>query len=234
VDRAEKVAQPKSIKEANSEKPSNGKVILYGNIYNASNQLKLPSVTISARPINSIFSKEIQSDDDGNFRMEVDSGQIFVLSFFKADFKISKQLVDLSEKSDKLNKIQDIYLSENVDIEISKDMPVLYFEKNKSELSESITEELDALSVLLRGNRGYTIRLIGLAASDETFTKPLSTSRVAQVAQYLVSAKVPQDQIKFTAIGDNKRRSNCGFNRPCTTQDYNNDRVVVYIISQPN
>lgn len=230
----EKVAQPKTDITAEMSKPHSGKVMLYGNIYNGSNQLKLANVTVSARPINSIFSKELQSDDEGNFKMEVDSGQIFVLSFFKTDFKISKQLVDLSEKGDKLIKIQDVYLSESIDIEISKDMPVLYFEKNKSELSESITEELNALSVLLRGNKGYTIRLIGLAASDETFTKPLSTSRVSQVAQYLVSAKVPQDQIKFTALGDTKRRSSCGFSSPCNTQDYNNDRVVVYIISQSN
>ena len=134
----EKVAQPKVAITPDMAKPHNGKVMLYGNIYNASNQLRLSNVTVSARPINSIFSKELQSDDDGNFRMEVDSGQIFVLSFFKTDFKISKQLVDLSDKGDKLFKIQDVYLSESIDIEISKDMPVLYFEKNKSELSESI------------------------------------------------------------------------------------------------
>jgi outer membrane protein OmpA-like peptidoglycan-associated protein len=230
--KSEKVVQPKTAITADMTKPHSGKVMLYGNIYNGSNQLKLANVTVSARPINSIFSKEMQSDDEGNFKMEVDSGQIFVLSFFKTDFKISKQLVDLSDKADKLIKIQDVYLSESMDVEISKDMPVLYFEKNKSELSESITEELNALSVLLRGNKSYTIRLIGLAASDETFTKPLSTSRVSQVAQYLVSAKVPQDQIKFTALGDTKRRSSCGFSSPCTTQDYNNDRVVIYIISQ--
>lgn len=234
VETSEKIVQPKSTSLTDAVQPKNGKVVLYGNVYNASNQLKLSNVTISARPINSIFSKELQADEEGSFTMEVDSGQIFVLSFFKTDFRISKQLVDLSEKREKLIKIQDVYLSENIDVEISKDMPVLYFEKNKSELSESITEELDALSVLLRGNKSYSIRLIGLAASDETFTKPLSTSRVSQVAQYLVSAKVTQDQIKFTALGDTKRRSNCGFNKPCTTQDYNNDRVVVYIISQSN
>ncbi len=234
IDQSEKIVQPKSTALADIAQPKIGKVMLYGNIYNASNQLKLSNVTISARPINSIFSKELQTDEEGNFKIEVDSGQIFVLSFFKNDFKISKQLVDLSEKMEKLIKIQDVYLSENIDVEISKDMPVLYFEKNKSELSESITEELEALSVLLRGNKSYSIRLIGLAASDETFTKPLSTSRVSQVAQYLVSAKVTQEQIKFTSLGDTKRRSNCGFNKPCTTQDYNNDRVVVYIISQSN
>lgn len=209
-----------------------GKILITGKIYNSSDQLPIGSANVSIRPVNSVFSKEMSTDVNGYFELEVDSGQIYIISFFKDEFKISKQLVDLSVTKDKIIKIQDIFMTENMELEITSDLPVLYFEKNKSDLSESITEELTALSVLMKGNRKYTIKLFGLSAADENFIKPLSTSRVTQVAQYLVAAGVNQNQIKFIALGDSKRRSNCGFNRPCSETDYNNDRVVIYMVNQ--
>lgn len=209
-----------------------GKILITGKIYNSSDQLPIGAANVSVRPVNSVFSKEMNTDANGYFEIEVDSGQIYIISFFKDEFKISKQLVDLSITKDKIIKIQDIFMTENMELEITSELPVLYFEKNKSDLSESITEELTALSVLMKGNRKYTIKLFGLSAADENFIKPLSTSRVTQVAQYLVSAGVNQNQIKFIALGDSKRRSNCGFNRPCSETDYNNDRVVIYMVNQ--
>ncbi len=208
------------------------KTIIKGNVLDGANQLKMASVNVSVRPLNSIFSVETQTDKMGYFEAEVDSGGMYIISFFKTDYKISKQFIDLSDKNTKEYTLQDVYLGENVNVDINRDMPAFFFFKNKAELTESVIEELNAIIVLMAKDPTYSIKLIGLAAADENFPKPLSTSRVQSIAQYLVANGVNSTQIKFVALGDTKHRSNCGLSKPCTSEDYDKDRAVVYLITK--
>ena len=208
------------------------KTIIKGNVLDGANQLKMVGVNVSVRPLNSIFSVETQTDKMGYFEAEVDSGGMYIISFFKSDYKISKQFIDLSDKSTKEYTLQDVYLGENVNVDINRDMPAFFFFKNKAELTESVVEELNAIIVLMAKDPSYSIKLIGLAAADENFPKPLSTSRVQSIAQYLVANGVNSTQIKFVALGDTKHRSNCGLSKPCTSEDYDKDRAVVYLITK--
>lgn len=208
------------------------KTIIKGNVLDGANQLKMTGVNVSVRPLNSIFSVETQTDKMGYFEAEVDSGGMYIISFFKTDYKISKQFIDLSDKNTKEYTLQDIYLGENVNVDINRDMPAFFFFKNKAELTESVIEELNAIIVLMAKDPSYSIKLIGLAAADENFPKPLSTSRVQSIAQYLVANGVNSTQIKFVALGDTKHRSNCGLSKPCTSEDYDKDRAVVYLITK--
>jgi outer membrane protein OmpA-like peptidoglycan-associated protein len=234
IETKEVVAQKKMPTEQKyfnySTKP--GKTIIKGNVLDGANQLKLVAVNVSIRPLNSIFSAETQTDKMGYFEAEVDSGGMYIISFFKTDYKISKQFIDLSDKATKEFTLPDVYLGESVSVDINRDMPAFFFFKNKTELTESVTEELNAIIVLLSKNQNYSIKLIGLAAADENFPKPLSTSRVQSIAQYLVSNGVKREQIKFVALGDTKHRSNCGLSKPCTSEDYDKDRAVVYLITK--
>ncbi|MFN8316088.1 MAG: OmpA family protein [Chitinophagales bacterium] len=208
------------------------KTIIKGNVLDGANQLKMAGVNVSVRPLNSIFSVETQTDKMGYFEAEVDSGGMYIISFFKTDYKISKQFIDLSDKNTKEYTLQDVYLGENVNVDINRDMPAFFFFKNKAELTESVIEELNAIIVLMAKDPSYSIKLIGLAAADENFPKPLSTSRVQSIAQYLVANGVNSTQIKFVALGDTKHRSNCGLSKPCTSEDYDKDRAVVYLITK--
>lgn len=208
------------------------KTIIKGNVLDGANQLKMTGVNVSVRPLNSIFSVETQTDKMGYFEAEVDSGGMYIISFFKTDYKISKQFIDLSDKNTKEYTLQDVYLGENVNVDINRDMPAFFFFKNKTELTESVIEELNAIIVLMAKDPSYSIKLIGLAAADENFPKPLSTSRVQSIAQYLVANGVNSTQIKFVALGDTKHRSNCGLSKPCTSEDYDKDRAVVYLITK--
>ncbi len=223
--------EPKEQKYYNySTKPK--KTIIKGNVLDGANQLKMVGVNVSVRPLNSIFSVETQTDKMGFFEAEVDSGGMYIISFFKTDYKISKQFLDLSDKNTKEYTLQDVYLGENVNVDINRDMPAFFFFKNKAELTESVIEELNAIIVLMSKDPSYSIKLIGLAAADENFPKPLSTSRVQSIAQYLVANGVNSSQIKFVALGDTKHRSNCGLSKPCTSEDYDKDRAVVYLITK--
>jgi outer membrane protein OmpA-like peptidoglycan-associated protein len=208
------------------------KTIIKGSVLDGANQLKMAGVNVSVRPLNSIFSIETQTDKMGYFEAEVDSGGMYIISFFKTDYKISKQFIDLSDKNTKEYTLQDVYLGENVNVDINRDMPAFFFFKNKAELTESVIEELNAIIVLMAKDPSYSIKLIGLAAADENFPKPLSTSRVQSIAQYLVANGVSSTQIKFVALGDTKHRSNCGLSKPCTSEDYDKDRAVVYLITK--
>jgi len=208
-----------------------GKIVLKGVVLDGSNQRKLASVKISIHPLNSIFSTEAQTDQNGYFEAEVDSGKMYIMSLYHSDYKRSKQFVDLTNERNKEFGLQDILLTEN-DVEINRDMPAVLFLKNKCDLTENGLEELNAVSVLIKADPTFTIKLIGLAAGDEYFTKALAISRSQVAAQYLLNSGISISQIKLVSVSESKHRSNCGAGKPCTIDDYNKDRAVIYLITK--
>lgn len=220
-------------------------VVLTGKVISGIDNKALKDVSISVRNVNSIFSVNTESDNNGGFKLIVDNNNTYLISYYKEGYTVGKQVIDLSNNQYMDYKIPDFYIldenttQKNVAVKMENiaaaplsetAMYTLSFEKNSYNISGKNMAQVFNAVKQLKAAPNRTIAIYGMASKDEISARSLAEARVTEVTKFLEQNGIKGHRITIEILGSTKSISKCGVINPCTEEDYKKDRVVLYEI----
>lgn len=101
-------------------------------------------------------------------------------------------------------------------------LPDVYFDLDKSDLTERSLNSLNKLAVLLKSNPDIRAELAGHTDSrgSAQYNEKLSQDRINAVVTYLETKGVDPDRLSGRGYGESKLRNHCKDGVPCTEQEH--------------
>jgi outer membrane protein OmpA-like peptidoglycan-associated protein len=178
--------------------PGDAVTLVSGTVYDSKTKDPLGTTIIIKDMKTKRVVAELNSDDEnGSYYVVLNAGRTYSITSRKSGylFYSERYEVPLSSKGEEITK--DIYLSKN-DTRL-----LIYFDFNKSTLSDESYSELDNVIEFLNQNPGVRVRFEGHTddVGTDEYNDKLSASRASEVKKYLTTNGIDADRIQTKGYG---------------------------------
>lgn len=204
-----------------------------GKVINIKNKAPIISCSIKAFDEFDDFIGEVQTDIDGKFNIEVPCGTQVRVEASKAEHSTESQMVPLLGKHGneipninfELVKYEDLIVVEDEQEKI--DINPIFFEFDKSTLTEQATIELDRVVYAMTKFPNIKIKIESHTDSRgrDAYNLKLSDDRAKSTQQYILSKGIDTERI-LSAIGygETRLRNHCKNGIKCSEEEHFKNR----------
>ncbi len=130
------------------------------------------------------------------------------------------------------DKIITITNEENVTVKVAEEekfnLPVIYFERDESQLGQGAGTVLNKLILILKDNPQVAIKLAGHTDSrgEAAYNLKLSQQRIESVKRYLEQNGIDSQRISGQGFGETRLINQCMDNSDCTEEEHAENRRI--------
>lgn len=226
--------------EKPENKPENNNSV-DGVVIDAITEAPVPNANIVLFDSNNLKIAEVQSEDDGTFKLEnLISNYNYTLNIKKDDYE--ELMESLSTKDNvqikwthKLIPVGAVDIVENEKSETMFKTEAVYFNFDSFSIRDDAKKELDRLADYLVKNEGIKLKIESHTDSrgSAVYNKYLSNKRAKASKDYLLSKGVSQDQIvSAMGYGEEQLLNGCSDGASCSKKSHQLNRRSEFIFVQ--
>ena len=225
-----------------AEKPGLKTLVLEGQVFNTATERSVPNAMVKVLSITGDPIKEVVSDVEGNYRIEIPWQEEVIL-------ETTKERYSLYSQQFKGEAIEQVAGAQNIPIvaydnlvEEKEDQTVLklnkfYFAKGKSTVTADIARELDKVVEAVKAFPAMQLRIETHTDSrgGSAYNFGLTQSRSDAIKQYLVGKGVPEGTILYAVgYGEDKILNNCTNGVFCLEMLHQQNQRSLFVVLNDN
>lgn len=215
---------------------------LRGRVVDVSSNLGIAKAQIKLLSDNGDLLKELYTNDDGNFTVEVPWVNQITIQSGKGEFSeysknyTGKELEEIQKQSYNIELLKLVDLLTEAEGKNVIKLKKFFFAKNKSDINPEVSTELDKVVEAVKSFPDLKIRIEthtdsrGYASTN----KKLSQQRSDAIKNYLLSKNVPEENIiESVGYGEEKITNNCTDGVYCLNFLHKqNERTLIEVVSE--
>lgn len=177
----------------------------------------------------------VKTDANGYYKIETHINEVYTLV-------VSKERYDTDDKQSKANiadqridfqlQINEIVLEPGVDLAKVLNIPIIYFDFDKSNIRPDAAVELEKLVVAMETypKLHINIRAHTDSRGDDSYNKKLSERRAKSTLDYIVSRGVSKSRLTSEGLGETELTNGCNNGVPCSKDEHQKNRRSEFVI----
>jgi len=213
------------------------KQVLNGIVTDLETGLMLTNTKLSLFDDQFNLINEISSDRDGKYTLEVVCGKIYYLRAEKLEYdtKESKVIIDATSgettRSLKLEKRKKVIVVGS-DLAKSLDIPILYFDLDKSFIRKDAAFELEKVLAVMQQYPNMKIDIRSHTDSRQTnvYNEKLSNKRAKSTRAWLIAKGIQATRLTGKGYGETQLVNKCADGVDCSEQEHQANRRSEFVI----
>lgn len=179
--------------------------------------------------------KQVTTDEKGRYVVETNKFQSYFIKVTKehydTDEKMSKSDLENQEINFQLQQNQAV-LVPGTDLAKLLNIPIIYFDFDKSNIRKDAQVELEKLLAVLNQypNLKLEIRSHTDSRGNDAYNKALSQRRATSTLNYLVEKGIDAERLTALGMGETKLVNKCSNGIPCSEQGHQKNRRSEFIV----
>lgn len=210
---------------------------LAGIITNSENGEILSNAKVTLFDDNFKELQVIQSDDKGNYSFPVECNKKYYVRGEKDEYESKESPVLISNKSGKTEltlatakKIREIKVG--TDLAKTLEIPIIYFDLDKSFIRKDATLELEKVLVVMKMNPTIKVDIRSHTDSRQTFeyNNALSERRAQSTMAWLIKNGINANRLTAKGYGENQLVNKCADGVECSEDEHQFNRRSEFIV----
>jgi outer membrane protein OmpA-like peptidoglycan-associated protein/tetratricopeptide (TPR) repeat protein len=181
--------------------------------------------------------KEIKTDDKGYYSIDVACGKTYYLRVLKNDYETKEEKIIIKNTNGKTD--MPLKLSKRIkaiaigtDLAKTLEIPIIYFDLDKSVIRKDATFELAKIVVVLQQFPKMKIDVRSHTDSRQTeeYNRRLSDKRAKSTIDWLIKNGIENDRLTGKGYGESQLVNNCSDGVKCTETEHQANRRSEFII----
>jgi outer membrane protein OmpA-like peptidoglycan-associated protein len=177
------------------------------------------------------------SDEKANYSFEVTCGENYYVRGEKQEYETNEQKVSIPKVSGKTNlpiafakKIIEVKVGD--DLAKSLDIPIIYFDLDKSFIRKDAALELEKVLDVMKQNPKMKVDIRSHTDSRATaeYNESLSDRRAKSTMAWLVKNGIKQNRLTAKGFGESELVNKCADNVECTEAEHQANRRSEFIV----
>ncbi|MFO8148404.1 MAG: OmpA family protein [Gillisia sp.] len=210
-------------------------LILKGQVTDKVNLKPIPQTTISLLNENNEQIAFLETDEDGNFEIEINRDSKYPIEARKIEYEVSTGTVNSFNTLDKEELIYNIQLDPIQDVDYLAEINNIYFDFDKSNIRADAAKELDKLVDLMKNKYPELVIEIGSHTDfrgSNQYNEALAKRRAQATYDFLISQGIAPERINdYKGYGESQPAINC---ERCTTQQHQLNRRSIFSVVKMN
>ncbi|WP_008634845.1 OmpA family protein [Bizionia argentinensis] len=208
---------------------------IQGYVTDIQTELPIEGALIVLRDSEGTVYKKLTTDNKGFYNVETNKFKPYVINASKklygTDENLSKPNFENQEINFQLQQ-NEFVLVAGTDLAKVLNIPIIYFDFDKSNIRKDAQVELEKLLAVLNQypNLKIEIRSHTDRRGNDAYNKALSQRRATSTLNYLVENGVESSRLKALGFGESKLVNNCSNGVPCSEADHQKNRRSEFIV----
>ena len=181
--------------------------------------------------------KEIKTDNKGNYSIDVVCGKTYYIRAAKEDYETKEEKITIKNTTGKTDlplqlskRIKEIGIG--TDLAKSLDIPIIYFDLDKSNIRKDATFELSKIVVVMQQFPKMKIDVRSHTDSRQTeqYNIRLSDKRAKSTIDWLIKNGIEENRLSGKGYGEAQLVNNCSDGVKCTEIEHQANRRSEFII----
>lgn len=180
---------------------------------------------------------ETVSATDGTYNFDVKCNKTYSVRAAKKDYETNENTITIQPSNDKaeLNVKLDKQIEQigvGTDLAKTLNIPIIYFDLDKSFITEKAAFELEKVLAVMNQNPDIKIDVRSHTDSRQTekYNMVLSNKRAKATIDWLVKKGISANRISGKGYGESQLKNNCSDNVACTEEEHQLNRRSEFII----
>ncbi|KQO32175.1 flagellar motor protein MotB [Flavobacterium sp. Leaf82] len=180
---------------------------------------------------------ETVSATDGTYNFDVKCNKTYSVRAAKKDYETNENTITIQPSNDKaeLNVKLDKQIEQigvGTDLAKTLNIPIIYFDLDKSFITEKAAFELEKVLAVMNQNPDIKIDVRSHTDSRQTekYNMVLSNKRAKATIDWLVKKGISANRISGKGYGESQLKNNCSDNVTCTEEEHQLNRRSEFII----
>ncbi len=195
--------------------------------------LALASVTLIDAEAE-VYAK-LNTDEKGYYKVETNKFESYFIKAEKegydTDEKVSQANLETQQIDFQLQQNK-VVLEEGVDLAKVLNIPIIYFDFDKSNIRQDAQVELEKVFAALKQypQLKLNIRSHTDSRGNDAYNKTLSERRAQATLNYLVEKGIDNSRLKYEGLGERELVNNCSNGVVCTAEEHQKNRRSEFIV----
>ena len=178
---------------------------------------------------------ELTTDKQGYYQTETNRYEVYTVLTSKegydSDDKLTKVNLDIQQIDFRLQP-NEVALSPGIDLAKVLNIPVVYFDYDKSDIRPDAVVELEKLVATMEAYQNLRINIRSHTDSrgNDNYNQKLSERRAKSTMDYIISQGIPKSRLTSEGLGEQEVTNKCNNNVPCSEEEHHRNRRSEFII----
>lgn len=211
------------------------KALIEGYVTDKQTGEPISEATITFRDSEGNIYKELSTDKSGYFSVNTNKYQTYTIrathDMYDTDEKISEAGYESQRIDFQLQKNR-VELVEGTDLAKVLNIPIIYFDFDKSNIRPDAAVELEKVLAVLNEYPELRINIRSHTDSrgSDSYNAILSEKRAASTLNYLVSKGINRNRLQSEGLGETELVNGCSNGVPCTKAEHQANRRSEFIV----
>lgn len=182
---------------------------------------------------------QTNTDDKGYYESELNKSESYFVKAmdegYDMDEKVSKANLETQQINFELQQNR-VPITEGTDLAKVLNIPIIYFDFDKSDIRKDAQVELEKLLAALNTypQLNLNIRAHTDSRGNDAYNKLLSERRAKATLNYLVSNGIDKKRLQSEGLGETELVNKCSNGVPCSVEEHQKNRRSEFIIIDKN
>lgn len=185
---------------------------------------------------NKLF-KEANTDESGRYRMAANKFESYFVRASLEKYDADEALTQSGLSNHLINfqlQLNEVALVPGTDLAKVLNIPIIYFDFDKSDIRKDAQVELEKLLAALNQypNLKIEIRAHTDSRGNDNYNKGLSQRRATSTLNYLVENGIDGTRLSAVGLGETELVNNCGNDVDCPEEEHQKNRRSEFIVKE--
>lgn len=209
--------------------------IIYGKVIDKETQEPIALAKIEILNAKNEVLKEVKTDSLGEYKVNVDRYKNYLVRASEKKYDTDEKPVETKEEKTEVNfelQRNQITLEPGKDLAKVLNIPIIYFDFDKSNIREDAAIELQKVIAAMKKypNLKIDIRSHTDSRGSDTYNKALSERRAKSTRAYIISKGISADRLTAKGYGESRLVNNCSNGVPCSKEKHQANRRSEFVI----
>ena len=181
-----------------------------------------------------VYAK-LNTDEKGYYKVEKNKFESYFIKSEKEGYDTDEKVSQANPETQQIDfQLQQnkVVLEEGVDLAKVLNIPIIYFDFDKSNIRQDAQVELEKVFAALKQypQLKLNIRSHTDSRGNDAYNKTLSERRAQATLNYLVEKGIDNSRLKYEGLGERELVNNCSNGVVCTAEEHQKNRRSEFIV----
>ncbi|HLV37977.1 OmpA family protein [Xanthomarina sp.] len=208
---------------------------IQGLVTNKQTGLPITGANIVLSDAEGKLYKQVMTDENGQYLVEINKFESYFIKASKESYDTNENVSKPNLENQEINfqlQQNEVALVPGVNLAEVLNIPIIYFDFDKSNIRQDAQVELEKLLAALNQypNLKIEIRSHTDSRGNDAYNKALSQRRATSTMDYLIAQGIGAERLTAIGMGETALVNNCSNGVPCSETDHQKNRRSEFII----